>query len=184
MIYQAKEHSKPLPPQKAYNEIQNNYQPYAQSQRDSFYSHSASQSYYYRDYGYCDPYYDRPRKTDRSKYKTELCKNWIEVGICRYENKCQFAHGEDELIGRLPPSNTKYKSKICTTFQDRLYCPYGKRCLFRHDDRPVEQLDRYFYVTKLALLTQELHQRDELVEEESEQEPKRLPIFQEICEKE
>ena len=24
------------------------------------------------------------------RYKTELCKNWIESGLCRYGKKCQF----------------------------------------------------------------------------------------------
>ena len=33
-----------------------------------------------------------------TKYKTELCKNWIEVGYCRYKNKCKFAHGQDEIV--------------------------------------------------------------------------------------
>ena len=30
-------------------------------------------------------------------YKTELCRSWEEKGTCRYGNKCQFAHGEEEL---------------------------------------------------------------------------------------
>ena len=85
------------------------------------------------------------KKTDRTKYKTELCKNWIEVGVCRYEGKCQFAHGEDELVGKMGPTNSKYKSKTCTTFNDKLYCPYGKRCLFRHDDRAIEEIFKYKY---------------------------------------
>lgn len=32
-------------------------------------------------------------KIDKTKFKTEMCKNWIEQGFCRYGNKCQFAHG-------------------------------------------------------------------------------------------
>jgi len=28
------------------------------------------------------------QKVDKTKYKTEMCKNWIEVGTCRYGNKC------------------------------------------------------------------------------------------------
>lgn len=27
-------------------------------------------------------------KVDKTKYKTELCKNWIELGHCRYGRKC------------------------------------------------------------------------------------------------
>ena len=30
---------------------------------------------------------------EKSLYKTELCNNWIEVGYCRYENQCRYAHG-------------------------------------------------------------------------------------------
>ena len=31
-------------------------------------------------------------------YKTEICKNWIENGYCRYAKKCQFAHGNKQLV--------------------------------------------------------------------------------------
>lgn len=29
-----------------------------------------------------------PKKESATKYKTELCKNWIENGSCRYGKKC------------------------------------------------------------------------------------------------
>jgi butyrate response factor 1 len=78
-------------------------------------------------------------KVDKTKYKTEMCKNWIEVGLCRYGNKCQFAHGGKELLGKAPPvNNIKYKSKTCSTFNEHLFCPYGQRCLFKHEDRAFE----------------------------------------------
>ena len=50
------------------------------------------------------------QKLDTAKFKTELCKNWIENRVCRYGSKCQFAHGQHELIGK-EPQNEKYKSK-------------------------------------------------------------------------
>lgn len=34
---------------------------------------------------------------DPRLYKTELCRSHSITGICRYEDKCQFAHGIDEL---------------------------------------------------------------------------------------
>lgn len=34
----------------------------------------------------------------QTKYKTELCKNWIEVGYCRYKSLCMFAHGHSEVV--------------------------------------------------------------------------------------
>lgn len=80
------------------------------------------------------------QKVDKTKFKTEMCKNWIEVGTCRYGNKCQFAHGDNELMGKNAPNNSKYKSKICTTFSEKLFCPYGSRCLFKHEDRTLEEI--------------------------------------------
>jgi len=66
----------------------------------------------------------------QDRYKTELCKSWVESGACRYGEKCQFAHGPDELrpVFRHP----KYKTEICKTFHTYGTCPYGKRCRFVH----------------------------------------------------
>ncbi len=67
------------------------------------------------------------------KYKTELCKNWMQYGKCSYGHKCRFAHGKDDLINK-QIYNPKYKSKKCEGFHTQLYCPYGSRCNFIHDD--------------------------------------------------
>lgn len=96
------------------------------------------------------------QKVDKTKYKTEMCKNWIEVGTCRYGNKCQFAHGEQEMIAKLAPINAKYKSKTCTTFIEKLFCPYGKRCLFRHEDRTLEEVKQLYYSIKIQFFPEEL----------------------------
>ncbi|TKY59527.1 Zinc finger protein 36, C3H1 type 3 [Spatholobus suberectus] len=46
--------------------------------------------------------------TSKSVFKTEICRAWEESGNCRYNSKCQFAHGKEELhTGRL---STKSKS--------------------------------------------------------------------------
>lgn len=34
---------------------------------------------------------------ERSKFKTEICKNWKETNFCKYGEKCHFAHGKIEL---------------------------------------------------------------------------------------
>ena len=39
----------------------------------------------------------KKKGVDATKYKTEMCKNWIDLGYCNYGKKCRFAHGEDEL---------------------------------------------------------------------------------------
>ncbi|CDW80184.1 zinc finger protein [Stylonychia lemnae] len=87
-------------------------------------------------------------KVDKAKYKTEMCKNWIEFGQCRYGHKCQFAHGNFEMINK-EPQNEKYKSKPCKSFSEKGYCLYGKRCLFKHEDRALEDLVSLNYVHKL-----------------------------------
>lgn len=36
----------------------------------------------------------------RTKYKTEICKNWELAGFCPFEASCSFAHGIHELNTR------------------------------------------------------------------------------------
>lgn len=31
------------------------------------------------------------------KYKTKLCKNYMDRGQCKYKEQCSYAHGEKEL---------------------------------------------------------------------------------------
>nr|ALS92618.1 ZFP36L3 [Cricetomys gambianus] len=65
------------------------------------------------------------------RYKTELCRPFEESGVCRYGNKCQFAHGYREL--RTLSRHPKYKTEPCRTFHSVGYCPYGSRCHFIHN---------------------------------------------------
>lgn len=76
------------------------------------------------------PTSSRSAKSDR--YKTELCRQFSENGICRYGDKCQFAHGSAELhtVSRHP----KYKTNLCRTFHSTGFCPYGARCHFIHGE--------------------------------------------------
>jgi hypothetical protein len=41
-----------------------------------------------------------------------MCKNFKEKGVCKYGDKCLFAHGEHELTKKTP---TEDKSKIVST---------------------------------------------------------------------
>ena len=87
------------------------------------------------------------------KYKTELCKNWIETAKCRYEAKCRFAHGQEELTSAAMRSyNEKFKSKNCRTFYHTKQCMYGNRCMFRHEHRNFRQLHRHYYTPQLYVL--------------------------------
>ncbi|ABN67650.1 zinc finger-containing protein [Scheffersomyces stipitis CBS 6054] len=65
-------------------------------------------------------------------YKTELCVSFMKMGICPYGNKCQFAHGENELkTVERPP---KWRSKPCANWAKLGSCRYGNRCCFKHGD--------------------------------------------------
>ena len=72
-------------------------------------------------------------KESDEKYKTEMCKNWIETKSCRYGKKCQFAHGYEELMAH--KSDNKLRTKNCRTFYKTKICNYGSRCMFRHEHR-------------------------------------------------
>ena len=63
-----------------------------------------------------------------TRYKTELCRSFQENGICKYGEKCQFAHGTHELRNMM--RHPKYKTELCRTFHAAGYCPYGPRCHF------------------------------------------------------
>jgi len=78
------------------------------------------------------------------KYKTELCRTWIEQNFCPYMEKCRFAHGKTDLHDKII-FGKNYKQKDCKSFHTKGYCPYGPRCLFRHDGRNFSELNRPFY---------------------------------------
>lgn len=64
-------------------------------------------------------------------YKTELCASYMKMGVCPYGNKCQFAHGENEL--KKVERNPKWRSKPCVNWVKWGTCRYGSRCSFKHD---------------------------------------------------
>ena len=82
-----------------------------------------------------------PAATSALRYKTELCRPFLDNGFCKYGDKCQFAHGDQDL--RNLPRHPKYKTELCRTFHTRGYCPYGSRCHFIHsmDETRKNQLD-------------------------------------------
>lgn len=69
--------------------------------------------------------------TNGNRYKTELCRPFQEKGACKYGEKCQFAHGKQEL--RAVNRHPKYKTDLCRTYHTVGFCPYGPRCHFIHN---------------------------------------------------
>lgn len=73
-----------------------------------------------------------PKGARSERYKTELCRQFRENGVCRYGDKCQFAHGIEDL--RTVARHPKYKTNLCRTFHSTGFCPYGARCHFVHSE--------------------------------------------------
>lgn len=71
------------------------------------------------------------KQGNQARYKTELCRAFQDKGVCKYGEKCQFAHGSNEL--RSLPRHPKYKTEMCRTFHSTGICPYGPRCHFIHN---------------------------------------------------
>jgi len=93
--------------------------------------------------------------TKQNLYKTELCQSWISTGACRYGNKCQYAHGKDELRPVL--RHPKYKTEICKTFSTTGQCPYGKRCRFVHQLAELRSDQEEEEMNELQLKLQEIN---------------------------
>ncbi|KAI9031009.1 hypothetical protein CLU79DRAFT_831539 [Phycomyces nitens] len=67
-------------------------------------------------------------------YKTEVCRNWSEIGHCRYGKRCQYAHGNKEI--RNTPRHNRYKTQPCRAYHEEGACPYGTRCTYIHEIYP------------------------------------------------
>lgn len=78
-------------------------------------------------------------KIDKTKFKTEMCRNFMRDGHCQYGKKCNYAHGYSELQQKTN-TNQFYKTRNCNLFYDYGWCNYGNRCHFVHDTRKVADI--------------------------------------------
>lgn len=47
----------------------------------------------------------------KTLYKTEICRSYEETGKCKFDDRCLFAHGKEEL--REVKRHPRYKTEIC-----------------------------------------------------------------------
>ncbi|KAL1460832.1 hypothetical protein WDU94_012775 [Cyamophila willieti] len=66
-------------------------------------------------------------------FKTEMCRLYDEMGHCKFDTDCKFAHGPEEL--RMVFRHPRYRTKYCENYHNNAYCPYGPRCYFIHEDK-------------------------------------------------
>lgn len=93
---------------------------------------------------------------NQGKYKTVLCKHFGQTGTCSYGDKCQFAHGFQELKNtstgmmnqnqgmnqssqkmnqqKQPPNPSNFKIVKCKNWETNGSCKYGSVCTFAHGE--------------------------------------------------
>lgn len=124
-----------------------------------------------------DPSDKQPVKKTEVKYKTELCKNWIETGRCNYSIRCMFAHGNHELVtdAKVEEIKTSYKQELCERYHNFSECSYGTRCVYIHDQRSTNDLPSSFFGKNMNLLEENTFYYYK---------SKRLSVFEQITETE
>ena len=73
----------------------------------------------------------------RLNYKTELCNNFVQTGVCEFNLECAYAHGIHELNYKTK-SNKNFKTKHCKQWHVETpgKCSYGSKCQFIHEEEP------------------------------------------------
>ena len=115
--------------------------------------------------------------------KSEFCRNWIESAKCRFEDKCRYAHAQEELTPMaVLLYGDKFKANNCRTFYKTSTCNFGEKCMFRHEHRAMFQLHRHYYTPHLYALESFFSCSKDQTRflEEYESVPETLPIFKEI----
>mmetsp|Transcript_7979 Transcript_7979/g.18503 ORF Transcript_7979/g.18503 Transcript_7979/m.18503 type:complete len:439 (-) Transcript_7979:183-1499(-) len=75
-------------------------------------------------------------------FKTRMCRNF-QTGGCKYGDRCNFAHGPDEMVGIAKKEKKGgkgdkggekdvFKTRLCSTFLEKGSCWYGAACSFAH----------------------------------------------------
>jgi hypothetical protein len=77
-------------------------------------------------------------------YKTEICRSHHDLGYCEYEDKCQFAHGVEQLRPR--KFSPKYKTQLCKNYHKFGNCRFGSRCQFIHDEQRIQVAENEFWL--------------------------------------
>ena len=105
------------------------------------------------------------------RYKTMLCKNYNTEQGCQYGEKCQFAHGVEELRtyhgnGAQPQTQPgmpqqqmqknimNYKIVKCKNFEKDGVCKYGSHCTFAHGDEELRSKIDPFTQQQIAQMAQ------------------------------
>ncbi|CAG9315420.1 unnamed protein product [Blepharisma stoltei] len=86
----------------------------------------------------------------RVKYKTEICKNWLN-SQCHFGDNCMFAHGKEELRKKFIQMPQQ-----CKSFSETGFCVYGDRCQFKHVPALKQRLPIFIAICKKGKLEEKL----------------------------
>lgn len=64
--------------------------------------------------------YKQLQSNQDEKYKRELCYNFINKGVCKYNFKCRFAHGIDDLISKFQSNKSSFDQKTMEQYQSEI----------------------------------------------------------------
>ena len=74
-----------------------------------------------------------------SRYKIELCFQFMETGYCQFGDRCLYAHGKFELRP-CTYRHQKFKTQLCKAFHEDGFCSFGNRCSFIHTQPNLDGL--------------------------------------------
>ena len=66
-------------------------------------------------------------------YKTIPCAYFLKYGQCKYNEKCSFAHGKDEI----KKFNPTYKTSMCANIESKGEC-HSLYCSYAHSDKELK----------------------------------------------
>jgi hypothetical protein len=122
------------------------------------------------------------RNFQESRYKTELCRHYEELGDCPHGQQCLYAHGQQELIpfrGR----HRKFKTQLCKAFHCEGFCSFGPRCSYIHSKPDPETILKSIRMTADKKLNiKEFHELADNFMPNNVYESCRLSVFTKICE--
>lgn len=85
--------------------------------------------------------------TNNPKYKITLCQKWMKNGYCSYKEKCQFAHGQEELLHWRTESDKKLE-ELQKNYENN--DSVNKNDLKENNDSNKDySLERDFYIKNL-----------------------------------
>jgi hypothetical protein len=100
------------------------------------------------------PQASQPKGPNNPRYKTTLCKHYDTPQGCSYGDKCQFAHGRNEIRlnnSQFAPmiknqnSMLNYKIVKCKNWEKDGTCKYGVHCTFAHGDNELRNKNDNLY---------------------------------------